>query len=262
MNKNLKTALAVALCAMGVMTSCTNKDPKLPTQQEIETKIVGKWKLASKDGEPYLTDNKMVHTFMTDGQCISSFSRGFKVYPDSYWANQMKFPYAVDNNVVSLNILGHTLTFEINKINNQIFAFDKTQSIVNGKVMSSSDRHHEYYKVTKDFSKDIIGLWEGVAMTGQETYGGIEARIKYASDGTYTYYIKDNDNWVASKNVDNEYNVDGDWLACRWRPEADAEYNYEWWDIESIQGDEMKWTALRKKDNSTFTTTFTWKRVK
>ena len=30
----------------------------------------------------------------------------------------------------------------------------------------------KFNKVTVDYSKDIIGLWEGVEMTGSETYGG------------------------------------------------------------------------------------------
>lgn len=120
-----------------------------------------------------------------------------------------------------------------------------------------------YSKVTSDYSQDIIGLWEGVEMTGYETYGNAEARIEYKADGTYTYYNKEGEYWVPSANVDNEYNVDGDWLATRWRPEAGADYNYEWWDIDYIKDGTMKWSALREKEDGTrFTTTFTWKKVK
>ncbi len=84
------------------------------------------------------------------------------------------------------------------------------------------------------------------------------------ADGSYTYYIKSGGNWVVSANVDNEYLVDGDWLATRWRSEAGAKFSYEWWDIDYIRGDEMKWSALREDVNthSRFRTTFTWKRVK
>ena len=44
---------------------------------------------------------------------------------------------------------------------------------------------------------------------------------------------------------------------------AGAEFNYEWWDIDYIRGDEMKWSALREDADtgSRFKTTFTWKRV-
>ena len=76
------------------------------------------------------------------------------------------------------------------------------------------------------------------------------------------YYDKDGDDWKLSEDVDNEYNVDGDWLASRWRPKAGADYEYEWWDIDEIKDGTMKWSALREKENGTrYTTTFTWKKI-
>jgi hypothetical protein len=59
-----------------------------------------------------------------------------------------------------------------------------------------------------------------------------------------------------------EWNVDGDWLATRWSTEDSEEVNYEWWDIESVNAETMKWSALREKeDGSRFNTTFTWKKI-
>lgn len=112
------------------------------------------------------------------------------------------------------------------------------------------------------FANDILGLWEGVEMTGFETYVNAEASIEYHADGTYAYYSKLDGKWVKSANVDNEYNLDGDWLAHRWRPAEGQGFNYEWWDIEYITNGEMKWSAIREKeDGSRFNTTFTWKKV-
>lgn len=57
--------------------------------------------------------------------------------------------------------------------------------------------------------------------------------------------------------------MDGNWLAARWRPEFGADFFYEWWDIESVTDTQMKWSALREKEDGTFfNTTFTWKKVK
>ena len=68
--------------------------------------------------------------------------------------------------------------------------------------------------------------------------------------------------YLKSANEGNEYNVDGDWLATRWQPTEGADYEYEWWDIESIQGSTMKWSALREKtDGTRYTTTFTWIKI-
>ncbi|MCQ2332936.1 MAG: lipocalin family protein, partial [Paludibacteraceae bacterium] len=109
---------------------------------------------------------------------------------------------------------------------------------------------------------DIIGMWEGVEMTGEETYGDANHRIEYKADGTYVYYDKDGDDWKLSEDVDNEYNVDGDWLASRWRPKAGEDFEYEWWDIVEIKDGTMKWSALREKEDGTrYTTTFTWKKI-
>lgn len=117
-------------------------------------------------------------------------------------------------------------------------------------------------KVTADYSQDIIGMWEGVEMTGDETYGDANHRIEYKADGTYVYYDKDGDDWKLSEDVDNEYNVDGDWLASRWRPKAGEDFEYEWWDIDEIKDGTMKWSALREKEDGTrYTTTFTWKKI-
>lgn len=118
-------------------------------------------------------------------------------------------------------------------------------------------------KITADYSNDIIGLWEGVEMTGDETYGNAEARIAYHADGTYTYYKKENGEWQPLEDVFDEWNVDGDWLATRWQNQGSDVMNYEWWDIDYIKDGKMKWSALREKEDGTrFKTTFTWKKVK
>lgn len=120
-------------------------------------------------------------------------------------------------------------------------------------------------KVTADYSQDIVGLWEGVDMTGYETYGDYHHRIEYRADGTYTYYSWDESTqaWKPLEDVFDEWNVDGDWLATRWQNKGSDVMNYEWWDIDYIKDGIMKWSALREKEDGTrFTTTFTWKKVK
>ena len=56
--------------------------------------------------------------------------------------------------------------------------------------------------------------------------------------------------------------MDGDWLATRWSTKDSEEVNYEWWDIDYIKDETMKWSALREKEDGTrFNTTFTWKKI-
>lgn len=75
------------------------------------------------------------------------------------------------------------------------------------------DRHSDgvLVRVNADYSTDIIGLWEGMEMTGYETYGNADHRIRYYADGTYEYFNKVDDSWVKSDNTDNCYNIHGIW---------------------------------------------------
>ena len=100
-------------------------------------------------------------------------------------------------------------------------------------------------------------------MTGDETYGNADARIAYLADGTYRYYQKNAEGeWEVKAGQEvSEYNVDGDWLATRWQ-ETGGEMNYEWWDIDEIKDGQMKWSALREREDGTrFKTTFTWRKI-
>ena len=55
--------------------------------------------------------------------------------------------------------------------------------------------------------------------------------------------------------------MDGTLLATRWKNQGEDELR-EWWEIESISGDEMVWTALRQNpDGSTFQQKMTWKKI-
>lgn len=131
------------------------------------------------------------------------------------------------------------------------------------------DRNAVFSKIAADYSRDIIGLWEGVEMTGYETHGDAHHRIEYRADGTYTYHSWDvaTQTWQPLEDVFNEWNVDGDWLATRWKNNGSNVMNYEWWDIDYIKQEGnntiMKWSALREKEGGErFATTFTWKKIK
>lgn len=256
-----KMLLLSAVCVMAICATSCEKEPQGPTQQDIETNIIGKWKLVRREGKDVVTNRRIICTYYPGGKSTLS-TAGYIQFSDRYvWADNLEFKYSLTGNVLKEETEGH-------------WRESTVKSIDVGRMTTSLDRIYregqvtelgqvfEFAKVTADFSQDIVGMWEGVEVTGEETYGGAEACIEYRADGSYTYYTKKGDGWAPSANTDNEYNVDGDWLAHRWRPKAGADYNYEWWDIESIKDGQMKWTALRAKaDGSTYATTFTWKKV-
>ena len=177
------------------------------------------------------------------------------------WDNKEPIQYSIQDNVlhsISPDV-EHTATIPF--INDNQMTMNVTKVISHG-VNVKDSYVAEYSKVSVDYSQTIIGMWEGVEMMGDETYGDANHRIEYKADGTYTYYDKVGDNWVPSKNAGNEYNVDGDWLATRWQPTEGADYEYEWWDIDEIKDGMMKWSALREREDGTrYTTTFTWKKI-
>ena len=107
-------------------------------------------------------------------------------------------------------------------------------------------------RVNEDYSEAIIGLWECTELTGIETFNNANARLEFFNDGTYQYWRKnDAGEWetVTTREFQN-YFVAGTLLATRWKNVDENELR-EWWEIDSIDGDQMVWTALRQKDDGT-----------
>lgn len=255
------TILGLTICAAAMtLTSCSDYiEPVVSSQNVFETNIIGKWKDVKIDGEILPTNMRKIQTFDANGRGSTSLSMFMTEDKAWMWANHTELTYSfIADNQVQLRNSQLNFKASLMDIDDNRLEF----KVVSHKGKFRNDYLTECTKVTADYTKDIIGLWEGVAVTGDETYGDATHRIEYKADGTYTYYNKEGEIWVPSANVDNEYIVDGDWLATRWRPEADEDFNYEWWDIDYIKNGEMKWSAVREReDGSRFNTTFTWKKV-
>lgn len=67
--------------------------------------------------------------------------------------------------------------------------------------------------------------------------------------------------WTPSSDVNNECNVDADWLVLRWRNGTEEDFHYEWWNIECVQVNKMD-SSSRKGRWYAFYATFTWHCVK
>lgn len=267
MKKNNFYALlaSVMLAATaGLMMACTIHEdnpatPSGPSESVIKEKIIGKWKAVTQDGEERTTNDRFVLTFNADGTrtvSTSSFGSNSNKYN---WRNKQSGTYNIEGSQLK-NYLDTTDGNEVAIYNIDVINDSQLKMTLEN---ISPGRKSVYNRITADYSSDIIGLWEGVEMTGDETYGNADARIAYLADGTYRYYQKNSEGeWEIKADQElSEYNVDGDWLATRWQ-EKDGEMNYEWWDIDEIKDGQMKWSALREREDGTrFTTTFTWKKV-
>lgn len=260
MEKILKLAI-YGIVAIVTLSSCSESDDS-PSQKEIETKIIGKWKKIVNDGTDVLTNNRLVKTFFTNKEGTYSTSRYFE--GQYLWQNKLKFQYEVKGSDLYESFVDKDKS---SKIRSRITSIDENKLCEDDYGLIGDEyvpikMSTIFQKVTADYSKDIIGTWEGVEMTGEETFGDINHRIEYKADGTYTYYDKYGDSWKPSTDVDNEYNIDGDWLTSRWRVMPGADYDYESWDIIQMNNGIMKWSGLREKtDHTRYTATFTWKKV-
>ena len=75
MKKIFNFLLAATIGAAAVLTtSCNGNNPNVPTQKEIETKIIGKWKKTVNDGVEVLTNQRAIRTYQTDGKVFFSQS--------------------------------------------------------------------------------------------------------------------------------------------------------------------------------------------
>ncbi len=253
--------ISVMLAATaGLMTSCTSNDddptPSGLSEAVVKEKIVGKWKLSEVNNRDQVTNGRMILTYNENATLAVSISYFNKETNSYIWRNKQPGIYSIDGNVIK-NYL------------NQSGLYDATPHYIEAisdeamTMSSTSGGQTIYTRVAADYTSDIIGMWEVTEMTGEETYNDDNARLAFLADGTYRYYRKDDTgDWqlVSTRDVE-EYFVDGDWVATRWQ-ETGGEMNYEWWDIDEIKDGQMKWSALREREDGTrFTTTFTWKKV-
>ena len=220
------------------------------------------------DGEDAVTNLKTVYDFESLTKVYMSASLNSQPEMQSFWKEKFELTAVIDDNHIALAGQKDDKTAVLDEFIVSYITADVMQCVLlhseindKGEMTTSPALFCTFEKVDKDYSADIIGMWEGQVTSEQDTYGdGLQHRWEYKADGTYVYYVKDGENWVPSANTLNEYFVASKLLCMRWI-NADQEHR-EWWEIESIENGVMKWTALRQNaDGTTFTSTFEMKKV-
>lgn len=228
-----------------------------PTQKQIENVLTGKWIVFMVDGDSCLTNNKSVHTFDGAGNVYYTVANQGTLGQE--WQNQTKLTYTLLGN--DLTEMGYSTNGYLITYHSQFYkAKDDTLE-----VLSNVGQREGMITLVKDHSvgnsEKIVGLWEGVIMTGKGTYGDATGhRWKINADGTYEYQTKQADgSWLAQEGI-HEYMLDGAFLAFRWNDEGS--YDYEWWDLSFDEdANMMYWNALRREGTETFRNSFVIKRV-
>lgn len=259
--------LVLSLCACGNKPAAEPKtESNAVTQVQIEELIIGTWVVADRSGQPAFTNEKGVFTFVSPTKGYVSASYNADPAHGRPWADALEAEVAITDSKV-------TVTWPARDgvvIEDELSVSDITdtetsgtmtvKSVKEGKETIKTEETIRLVKLNDDHATDILGIWEGHCTSeGSAFDDGQDHRWEYKNDGSYVYYVKDGDNWVASANELNEYFVAGNLLCTRW-VDGGTEYR-EWWEI-SINGDTMNWTALRKgEDGKGFTVTFEMNRV-
>ncbi len=266
---------AILTCGASVFTSCTNgngDNPVVPVEPDLNVaeKIIGRWMIAERNGQPVPTNQKQVFNFTSATKVFVSLSISAKPGMPSSWADNLESDVTINGDFVT--ITGHpdeTTTIldenEITSINDNEFTTKRKLTMTkNGEVSFSTEMTLRFVKVTADYCTDIFGMWEGRMTSEQSEYGDVEThRWEYMTDDTFNFFHKVDGQWQISDDDYADYFVAGNLLCTRWKNAgAGNEEHREWWEIESIENGVMKWKALRQReDGSTYTATFEMKKI-
>ena len=279
MNKRILWVMAaiLTLCGSIMFTACSKDDDKTNTTSEEEPtpvenvaeKIIGKWMMADKDGQPIPTDMQTVYTFTSPTQgTVSTAITAVEVLGEQ-WNASLPSEVSIDGTKVTLtNYPAENYKtveeFNITDISDTNFtALHKVTMFDKNYIFAYLESTFSYVKVEQDFADKVIGLWQCTGIQGVETNNDANALLEFHEDGTYKYWRRDElGDWIVVTNRDYQhYFVDGSLLATRWK-EASLPAQRELWEIASISGQQMVWKALRlNEDGSTFQQEVTWKKV-
>ena len=230
---------------------------QVPTADEIMQKIKSaKWMTEKINGEVALTNEKSVVTFFSRTQAAISDAFEDASLGVKDWAVQREFDYEVENNIITFTSKVDENTTIVDEMivgvidDESLHCVFKRTVYENGNTYPYPTVNLELRKEDKSTAKYpsyILGTWEGRATSDHSQYDdGQVHRWKYEGGFSFTYYVKDGDNWVPSSNTLNEYFVDGRLLFTRWIDNG-VEYR-EWWEIMSLDEQTMFWGAIRQDD--------------
>ena len=270
MKKMMNWVLAAALiCGLNVFSSCSTDDNPVKPADNLAEKIIGKWIVEDYNGQTLSSNEKTVYTFVSATKAYVSTAISTRPETGKHWYDKLESDVVINGNKITLTNHPNAQTtlveeYIVTTINSREFtANHKVTITMDGNVIYEEDMVLRLEKVKADYSEAILGLWECKGLKGGETYNDANGRLEFFEDGTYKYWRKnDAGEWEAVTTREfQEYFVDGNFLATRWKNEGEDELR-EWWEIESLSGNEMVWTALRQNpDDSTFQQIMDWEKI-
>lgn len=240
----------------------SDNDGSIMSTRYIQSQISGMWKGISRDGKTLATNDRGNYTFYSNG------TGSYTTITLDIWNNDIKFNYSLTRNFVNILYADASITkgkkMKVTSIDADSLCVVSSVDF-GGSVSpfpSDSSFTQTYSRVSKDYHLMVIGLWEGVSMTGEDYYDVTQHRWKFNSDNSYYFYAKKGDKWERQDDMISDYMVTGDMITTHWREGTNPDINYERWDIDSCDADTMVWSAIREReDGSQYSVKITFKRI-
>ena len=150
---------AILICGVTTFTSCTNEDNPVTPDLNVAEKIIGKWIMTDKNGQPITTSGRLVYTFVSTTKALVSVSLNSRPEVGSHWSGQLEADVSISGNNVtfSMNLDEHTTSvhnYTITAIDaNEFTASDIVTITIDGNVILTAENVFRFTKVTADFSQ-------------------------------------------------------------------------------------------------------------
>ena len=245
MKKNLNWVLAaILICGTSVFTSCEKPNTELPN------KVQGKWIVADLDGEACPTSLKSVVTFESATRGYYSISENITMTWEDKTPVEVTFHENGFTAIEEDGIYMSVLTATVNSVTDNEMRLTTEWTLTEGTEVLLHEFYNErWVRVTDNFEQAVVGTWEAQVQNGDNPQTW---RWEFKADGNYVFSLKNGDNPLqVFEDYMSDYFVDGSLLCTRWQNTASSDENRDWWEIESIQDGQMKWTALRLDEDLT-----------
>lgn len=205
--------------------------------------LYGTWIMESLDGQPVPTNSLFVARFYPQGTELHAAG----VIEDSvtHWGEREDYTYEfVGNEGFNLILTGLSPTnekvsifFDVQTLTKDRFAYTFANPGLAGSFLSRGNLV-TLRKSDVDYSKQIVGLWEGSV--------GLGNRFDFKADGTYDFYVNLSGEWKIINGRNVAYHLYGDLLVCDVfnTMESTGKDGYDAWIIH-IEGDQMTMDAKR-----------------
>ena len=249
MKKIMQWVLAATLICGAIVFAGCDKD----NVSNLDEKIIGRWMSLDVDGQSVLTDEKSVYDFVSPTKAYASLPAKLSLDESPDWYLPVGMDVVIKGKKMTLTYnLGENTkvveVFKVTAIDDSMFTANHKITVTeNGEELLSNEGIIRFVKVTDYNMQDILGTWECKGITGSQTHNDDNARLEFHSDGSYKYYRKDNAgewNLVTNREID-EFFIAGNLLVTRWK-EVGGPLEFESWEIENIDGEQMNWSALRE----------------